>query len=501
MTITPPNFSQDLKDKMVHIGRSSTSHGVSNYLRTNRPQFKCMWLTCFMVSSTIWILSVVQVMTLYFSYPVTTRIRFIDQAKVDFPTIAICNSNPYMTNASVDFLIDYFERYTNYSYSNSNITKLEFLNDLFLNDSSQITNLSYNNYNLNESIKKSFGLSFSEQFISCHFGGNLCTLDDFKWFYDYNYGNCYAFNPFNPNGKTYDATRDGILNGLTVELFAGFEPYVPDVNNYNGYKIVVYNKSEDDLLVYNFERFSVKTNTEFFIALSRVFVNNLPKPYSNCDIDLTCANENSWDSFIYRKLYNSGKVYRQKNCYEYYAEKISYEECGCIFFKDGDKKFCTTPEEVACSFSIYRNANSPEFISKRKPYCPLECNSVFFKAKTSIGNYPSDVVAKHLIKTNEIFKDVAAKRPLTIAEVKASTAKVNVYYEHLHYEVLDEIETINITNLFAKIGGMLGLFLGMSCLSFIEVFELLLELVIMIFKNPYSTKKVNVDKEKDPVRI
>lgn len=90
---------------------------------------------------------------------------------------------------------------------------------------------------------------------------------------------------------------------MTVELFAGFEPYVPDVNNYNGYKIVVYNKSEDDLLVYNFERFSVKTNTEFFIALSRVFVNNLPKPYSNCDIDLTCANENSWDSFIYRKLY------------------------------------------------------------------------------------------------------------------------------------------------------------------------------------------------------
>ncbi len=74
-----------------------------------------------------------------------------------------------------------------------------------------------------------------------------------------------------------------------------------------------------------------------------------------------------------------------------------------------------------------------------------------------------------------------------------------MYYETLNYEVLDEIETINIINLFAEIGGMLGLFLGMSCLSFIEVFELLLEIIIMIFKNPYETKKVKF--EKDPVRI
>lgn len=72
-----------------------------------------------------------------------------------------------------------------------------------------------------------------------------------------------------------------------------------------------------------------------------------------------------------------------------------------------------------------------------------------------------------------------------------------MYYENLHYEVLDEIETINIINLFAEIGGMLGLFLGMSCLSFIEVFELLLEIIIMICKNPHNTKKVNLDFEKD----
>lgn len=94
---------------------------------------------------------------------------------------------------------------------------------------------------------------------------------------------------------------------------------------------------------------------------------------------------------------SSGKVYRQKNCYEYYVEKISYEKCGCIFFEDGDKKFCTTPEEVECSFSIYRNTKSPEFEAQRKPFCPLECNSAFFKAKTSIGNYPSDVYAQYLM--------------------------------------------------------------------------------------------------------
>lgn len=166
MTISPPSFTRDLRDKMIRIGRSSTSHGVSNYLRTEKPQFKCMWLLCFLVSGTAWVLTVIQVMSLYFSYPVTTRIRFIDQSKVDLPTIAICNVNPFLTNASVEFLIDYFEEYTNYSYSESNsITRLQFLNDIFLNDSAQITNLSYNNYNMNDSVKKSnflFTLCFCE---------------------------------------------------------------------------------------------------------------------------------------------------------------------------------------------------------------------------------------------------------------------------------------------------------------------------------------------------
>ena len=48
---------------------------------------------------------------------------------------------------------------------------------------------------------------------------------------------------------------------------------------------------------------------------------------------------------------------------------------------------------------------------------------------------------------------------------------------------------MNLIDLISGIGGILGLFLGVSFLSFIEIFELIFELVYLLFAGFISTRK------------
>jgi hypothetical protein len=41
---------------------------------------------------------------------------------------------------------------------------------------------------------KSLGYCLESMLISCTYNRILCTVDDFEWFYSYQYGNCYTFN-------------------------------------------------------------------------------------------------------------------------------------------------------------------------------------------------------------------------------------------------------------------------------------------------------------------
>ena len=47
---------------------------------------------------------------------------------------------------------------------------------------------------LSVKAKKEFGYSFDEMFLACYFATKSCERDDFEYFYDYLYGNCFTFN-------------------------------------------------------------------------------------------------------------------------------------------------------------------------------------------------------------------------------------------------------------------------------------------------------------------
>lgn len=71
---------------------------------------------------------------------------------------------------------------------------------------------------------------------------------------------------------------------------------------------------------------------------------------------------------------------------------------------------------------------------------------------------------------------------LTYESIKSNVLAVEIFYNDLQYTELSEVEYVTIMGFLSRIGGLFGLFLGMSVLSCIEIFELIIVLYVFIIK-------------------
>ena len=97
-----------------------------------------------------------------------------------------------------------------------------------------------------------------------------------------------------------------------------------------------------------------------------------------------------------------------------------------------------------------------------------------FKLATSFLEYPHFSKVETLIN-NPIIKDKFPKETnISIQDLKQSISSLYVYYEDRKYTVIRKEPKMTLLDLISNIGGIMGIFIGASFLSFVELFELLL---------------------------
>ena len=62
--------------------------------------------------------------------------------------------------------------------------------------------------------------------------------------------------------------------------------------------------------------------------------------------------------------------------------------------------------------------------------------------------------------------------------LKRNMVEIIVLYSDLGYVVFEEVAKMDVLDLVSKIGGILGLFLGMSFLSLIEIIDIFLQILL-----------------------
>ena len=468
--------SKIIKKALLDWIQTSTSHGFPNFFRTERPINKFIWFTCTLTSLVVCAIVCIQSVLTYFSFEVNSSINRIIEIPTSYPMITICNTNPYLTRESHYFYSKQSKKVENFPF-NSSLNKERFTK-YFINS---------NTLSLSDEELKQFSFLLNDIIITCSFNNAPCNTLYFTWFYDLDYGNCFIFNSgkLAPISKVPSAT-----SALRLELFVGQMENSVVINQNYGAVLYIGNQS---FYPNQFEKILLPVGFETNILVSRSFTSKLSSPYSDCIFKKDITN--------YKELF-SNYEYSQTMCLAYCLEELIVELCGCYstLFKSlnmTDIKPCTSISNVTCVYKanlFYLNGN---LSSKCLKKCPNECNHVSLDASVSIINYPSTSYANILTsdsKIQEKFSNLINVTKLTNEILSKNILSVNVMYKDLDYTLINENANLKVSDLISSIGGILGLFIGVSFLSFVEILEIIVEIIYIKYEFKNKVNTLNPDK-------
>lgn len=98
--------------------------------------------------------------------------------------------------------------------------------------------------------------------------------------------------------------------------------------------------------------------------------------------------------------------------------------------------------------------------------CPKECTSIEFDIFSYFSLYPNDRYALDLQSKTPLLNG------LSLIDLKESLILLNINYQTMTTTIVEETPAMTFETLLGSLGGQLGLFLGMSFLSFMEIFEI-----------------------------
>jgi hypothetical protein len=155
------------------------------------------------------------------------------------------------------------------------------------------------------------------------------------------------------------------------------------------------------------------------------------------------------------------------------------ENCKCYDLNYSQLKpnisACQSEEQLKCTNDEYMKflrENKSNCIEK----CPLECDQIVFNHAMSSADYPTEN-GFQILKSDHHFSRF---NNLTFEKFKERSLMVNIFYSKLSFWSVSQVKKIEIMELLAKIGGLLGFFVGMSLLSFVEFLEIIIEVLLII---------------------
>lgn len=96
--------SKRIKEIIFESATGSTTHSIPHIFKRENLFIKLFWIACFMVSTGFcaWLITIAIIN--YFNYETVTKTETVLEIPTTFPTISICNLNPYITNYSIEFV-------------------------------------------------------------------------------------------------------------------------------------------------------------------------------------------------------------------------------------------------------------------------------------------------------------------------------------------------------------------------------------------------------------
>jgi len=219
----------------------------------------------------------------------------------------------------------------------------------------------------------------------------------------------------------------------------------------------------------------METGKQAKIDLSKTLTYRPAWPYSDCQ-DLSSFKSEMYD---YIKSTNSGE-YRQKKCFNLCFQKYLMDKCQCFstYFPTFDYVYikqikpCSNWSQIICSnYMIANYSNSIKETCASE--CPLECEYITYDTSLSQLDYPSRPYFDDLKTKNKEYEN------MSLEKYKRTHLRLNIHFKSNDYAEIREMPKMTLIEVISNLGGVLGIFLGLSIFTFVEVFEILLRIAII----------------------
>ncbi|CAI5765346.1 acid-sensing ion channel 1 isoform X2 [Podarcis lilfordi] len=298
------------------------------------------------------------------------------------------------------------------------------------------------------------GHQLEEMLLSCRFQGERCGPHNFTTVYT-RYGKCYTFNSGQPDKPPRITNKGGTGNGLEIMLDIQQDEYLPvwgetDETSFEaGIKVQIHSQDEPPCI--DQLGFGVAPGFQTFVSCQEQRLIYLPPPWGDCK-SVTMESE----------FYDT---YSIAACRIDCETRYLVENCNCrMVHMPGDAPYCT-PEQ-------YKECADPALdflVEKDNDYCVCEmpCNVTRYGKELSMVKIPSKASAKYLAKKYNKSEQYIGENILVL----------DIFFEALNYETIEQKKAYEVAGLLGDIGGQMGLFIGASLLTVLELFDYAYEII------------------------
>ena len=463
---------------------NSVAQAVIKIFQTPYKVLKIYLFACVIASSGIASYLVVESIFAYLKYEVISSTSTISETFSLFPKITICNQNFFTSEFGLEFLKNtsqyYYQMNMFDAWQISSLNRSE-IQDRFY-DIDFLAKYSVNDHKFSELTRKALSHGLEDMLTSCSFNQAKCTSKDFEWTFNSQYGNCFVFNADSSKKLIFS----GPEYGLNLEIYINFHQNLTLFNSFqNGAGALVILENSTYLDYQNYE-IQIAPAHKTSVSVKRRFEFHLPKPYSECDINNKAPAR--YSSHLYNLFLNSNYAYSRQACFSQCYQNALINKCNCTdasVVSLFDALSCNKNLDCLLDFLIFEFSDS--YVNDNcLNLCPLECNSTIYSTELSVHQLIGDKYIYLINESLSLSSDFASSVDSTLA--KNSFARINIYYQTLSYSFSSDSPQLSAVSFLASIGGNLGLFLGVSVFSLIEIFQMLIEIFFINIESKKALK-------------
>jgi len=412
---------------------NATVHGLNRACNSKKSE-RWFWVLMMLVVVGILIVGVCNLVERYLTREVALDIREIIHEELEFPSVTICNNNRISYNYQPGFLVN-DDLYTAFSSSFHQYVK-DFPS--FCSSNEKLCN-------------------FTEDFIS--YGENSPCI---TWNFDG------KFKQILP-GKTFGVQLIIYLNDTVAESDDWLESSVLP----NAITVVTHFANEYPSVI--FDGLEITPGVQTRIEIQKKMYTRLPAPHpSGCQQDTKFMDTENQ----YR--------YTRTSCIEFCFIRYGLKQCSEViqpryaalvpqWMLRKYRRNATYEELYECHAEVTKSFHE---MAGEICDCPLACTEVIYLRR--IHTVPLNVGYIRLLNGLMKRHNVSVG---TCEKFRNSIFYLDVYYPRLGYELVSEKAAYSITDIFSDFGGQLGLALGASALSIVEL------MIIMILSVHSKLKK------------